>query len=148
MPFWVVLLFNFIAEMDINMAELKYLAYVDDDEDDRELLSELFKAFSDYKLHTYANGYDLLDWLESSNDKDFPCLIILDINMPRLNGIDLLSLLKSHSSFCNIPVVLFSTGLIPYNKTKVLELKTDVISKPASISGYHQTCKALLSYCG
>ncbi len=130
------------------MAKNKYLVYVDDDEDDRELLIDLFKGFTEYKLRTYENGYDLLENLGKTNHHDFPCLIVLDINMPMLNGIELLSLLKSNISYSNIPVVLFSTGVTPYNKAKVQQLKTDVITKPISISEYKKVGKSLLSYCG
>ncbi len=129
------------------MADSKYIMYVDDDEDDRELLEETFQNFSEYKLQTFPNGYDLLEELENKKVRKKPCLILLDINMPKLSGIEVLSILKTNESYKDIPVIMFTTGAIPYNQKKIKELDTMVVGKPIHFSGYKEITKSLLSYC-
>lgn len=54
------------------------------------------------------NGAEALKILESSNE--LPHLILLDINMPVLNGKELLKILKSNILYKNIPTVMFTTS--------------------------------------
>jgi CheY-like chemotaxis protein len=129
------------------MAESKYVIYVDDDEDDRMMLEESFKSFQNYKLKTFENGFELLEDLENKDAENYPCLIVLDINMPKLSGTDLLKLLKTNDSYKEIPVVMFTTGATPYNQLKFKELNTEVVGKPLTISSYNDVSKSLLGYC-
>jgi len=61
---------------------------IEDDKDDQEILAEIFKKL-DYPnpIIYFADGYQALDYLTESGDKPF--LIISDINLPRLNGLEL-----------------------------------------------------------
>ncbi len=130
------------------MAKSKYVMYVDDDQDDRELLEETFENFNDYKLKTFPNGFELLDELNNKDSRNKPCLIVLDINMPKMSGIEVLNILKTNESLKKIPVVMFTTGAMPYNREKIKEFDTEVVGKPVNVSGYYEISKSLLNYCG
>lgn len=89
----------------------------EDDPDDRLLIKE---AFEENKianpLHFVGDGVELLEFLchqgpfaEFANDP-LPALIILDLNMPRVDGREILEVLKSHHRFKTIPIVTMTTS--------------------------------------
>src|ERR1700754_352952 len=81
----------------------------DDDKDDREMFTE---ALADLDpgivCHNAEDGRQALKLL--SEDKEDPSIIFLDINMPVMNGWDLLKNLKSDTQLTHIPVVVYSTS--------------------------------------
>jgi CheY-like chemotaxis protein len=58
------------------------------------------------------NGEEAVDYL-SKPDKGLPSVILLDINMPKMNGLECLAFLKEHSIFKNIPVVMLTSSKEP-----------------------------------
>jgi CheY-like chemotaxis protein len=84
---------------------------VEDDSDDRELFVTFFGKRTDISLMpAVSNGVELVDYLtETTSDQDLPDLIVLDQNMPLMNGKQALQFLKSHSRYANIPAVIYST---------------------------------------
>jgi two-component system response regulator len=89
----------------------------DDDEDDRLLAQDAMEAAgASYQCHTVCDGQELLDYLRSAGkykDKpvnDLPSVILLDLNMPILDGRETLRLLKEDPELSNIPVVILSTS--------------------------------------
>jgi CheY-like chemotaxis protein len=85
--------------------------YADDDRDDVQLVADAFGAFQDQiDLVTFSNGAQLLKYLEGLPSNIAPCLIILDINMPVLNGRETLALIRESGRYKDTPVVMFSTS--------------------------------------
>lgn len=97
---------------------------VDDDLEDRFLIEDSFKEIGVIDLlHFEENGENALSYLEQSFDTDaLPCLIILDLNMPKMNGTQILRFLKGNDKFINIPVIIFSTSLNAIEKEECLRL--------------------------
>lgn len=58
-----------------------------------------------FKVNTVSNGYEALAWM---NEGNIPEVIILDINMPNLGGIEFLSNIRISGFFNDIPVVIVS----------------------------------------
>ena len=88
----------------------------DDDEDDRELARE---ALQDSRLANdmkfAVDGQDLLDYLRhegrwSVEDSPRPGIILLDLNMPRMDGREALAVIKADQSLRRIPVVVLTTS--------------------------------------
>ena len=104
-----------IAYLHLNpeklMTNIDYVIYAEDDEDDRAMLAESFRKYiADKTLVTMPNGMALLHYLhENRAQKNLPCMIILDQNMPLMNGGEVIAALKIDSALQNIPVVLFTT---------------------------------------
>lgn len=82
--------------------------YADDDEEDREIFCEAIQQINPaIKIILSRDGQEALEIL--STQKQPPNFIFLDINMPRMNGIECLTKLKSDNRFKRIPVIIYST---------------------------------------
>lgn len=95
-----------------NYTGLKHIIYVDDDEEDRMFFSEALREINrNIKLTVFENGFDLISFLKNiDNHYQLPCSIVCDMQMPQLNGIDVLKYLKREQAWQHIPVVIFSTS--------------------------------------
>lgn len=81
----------------------------DDDEDDRFLMKIAFDVHCpEAKVEFAIDGLDLMSALDESPSN--PCLIILDLNMPRLNGLDSLQLLRASEKYEKTPIIVLSTS--------------------------------------
>ena len=86
------------------------ILYADDDQDDLMLVKDAFNRYStNIEVVTVENGSEALSYLNNLSEIDpVPCLIILDINMPLLNGKEALKEIRVMERFKHTPVVLFS----------------------------------------
>jgi CheY-like chemotaxis protein len=127
----------------------KIVLCADDDPDDRELIAIAINELQpSYKVLTALNGEDALEKLIQLNSIGHnPCLVILDMNMPVMDGRETLEKLKSHSQWYYVPVAIFTTS--PREMYADLALKYDVhiITKPAKYSGIMKEVSQLLSFC-
>lgn len=87
----------------------------EDDADDRYLIGTAFaeKGYSE-KIEFVENGVELLNYLDNiiastGDEKNFPCVILLDLNMPKKDGREVLKELKQNAIFKKIPVIVFTT---------------------------------------
>lgn len=114
---------------------------VEDDPDDRDLFVAFLAARKDVSLlPAVSNGLELIDYLQDlSSDKDLPHLIVLDQNMPMMNGKQTLQFLKSHSRFSHIPAVIYSTYT---DSSLIIECKRlgacMIAVKPIDDAGYQK----------
>jgi CheY-like chemotaxis protein len=83
------------------------------------------------------DGEEVLDYLDSINDgDDFPALIVMDNNMPRLSGEATLMLLKKDDRYKSIPVAIYTTTLTPLKEKAFLNYgAVSVREKPRDIKG-------------
>jgi CheY-like chemotaxis protein len=83
----------------------------DDDRDDQEMFKDvLLEMFPQSILHIVANGRAVVDFLHHCTDLDMPNLIVLDYNMPKGNGPDVLDVLNSYVRYRVIPKIVWSTS--------------------------------------
>lgn len=61
------------------------------------------------RLDIVSNGEEALAYLLSS-ENDLPSIILLDLNMPRMNGIELMKAIKKHPGLKKIPIVVLTTS--------------------------------------
>lgn len=83
----------------------------EDDADDRFLLQAAFQeAKIEVNLQFAENGFDVMSQLHQSKNKlDFPKLMLLDLNMPKKDGREVLREVKSSVDYSKIPIIVFST---------------------------------------
>lgn len=122
--------------------------YADDDEDDRELISEIFSAFEKVELILFNNGLELLSFLQNTDDdKAKPCLVILDMNMPILDGKETLVTLRKRTDFDDVPVILFTTSNQPREKEFAFKYNAGFISKPVVVSQLENIAEIFIDHC-
>ena len=108
------------------------ILYVDDDHDDFMLLQKAFHDVDEnIELLNVSNGYDTITFLQDSHEDNYPSLILMDINMPVLDGKETLKLLQVDDKFKNIPVVFFSTSNSPFDKKAIEKTGSELITKPS-----------------
>lgn len=116
-----------------------FILIAEDDADDRFLLKAAFQenGFSD-RLHFVDNGVELMDFLRSITDESntaarFPKFILLDLNMPKKDGREVLREIKQHPVLKGIPVVIFSTTNNEQEMRRCYELGANsYVTKPNS----------------
>jgi CheY-like chemotaxis protein len=121
---------------------------VDDDADDRELFDFFFAERPDIKLlPSVCDGIELIKFLENTSAGEaLPELIILDQNMPRMNGVETLKFLKSTERYGQIPSVIYSTYVDNNLIAACAELGvTMVAAKPLDNEGYQKMMDDFLS---
>lgn len=86
-----------------------HLLLVEDDDDTREALT-LYLASAGYEVVGARDGLEALEALERGPG---PCVILLDLMMPRMNGIEFRSRQQANPGWADIPTVLVSANLTP-----------------------------------
>ena len=113
------------------MVELsgKYVLVIDDDADLRESLGAVLGAAG----HVFATAIDGLDGLSKlRNDARRPCVVLLDLMMPRMSGFELRSVMKSDPALSSIPVLVL-TGAGPLADRRASELDAEILRKPIEV---------------
>src|SRR6476620_1410652 len=90
----------------------KKVLCVDDDEDDQLIVSETILEIDDsIEVATALNGHEALAFLDQAKtNDDLPCLIIMDINMPLMDGKQALVEIKKDKELDQVPIVMFTTS--------------------------------------
>lgn len=105
---------------------------VDDDEDDQYLFEIAFKSLNPpVSVRRLSDGEELLPALDQSDSK--PSLILLDLNMPLVNGFEVLQQLRADPDYNKLPVVVLTTSSHHEDEAKAMELGADAfLTKPGS----------------
>lgn len=117
------------------MSDKHPILLVDDDEDDRYIFQEGFvHAGCKKDFLQFESGTSLISHLEEASADEYPCLILLDLNMPIIDGREVLKTIKSNPKWSHIPVIVFTTSRLDKDRRISYELGANCfISKP---SGY------------
>lgn len=128
---------------------LKIVLCADDDPDDRELIASAINELQpSFHVLTALNGEDALEKLAQLNSiGQNPCLVILDMNMPVMDGKQTLELLKSHANWYALPVAIFTTSPREIYADIALKYDVHILTKPAKYSGMMKEVSQLLSFC-
>jgi chemosensory pili system protein ChpA (sensor histidine kinase/response regulator) len=118
-----------------------YVLVVDDDADIRETL-ELTLGMDGHEVVTAADGGQALRWLRSG--RRLPCLILLDLMMPGMNGFELMTRLISDPGLAGIPVVVL-TGAGVLVERRAEDLYIEVLRKPLELAALLATVRR---FCG
>ncbi len=116
------------------MREVNIILMADDDADDRFLVQA---AFEDNDIHHemmfFEDGEQLLDHLNTPSAEERTRFILLDLNMPKKDGREVLRALKSDKALSRIPIIVFSTSKAPDDILASYELGANsYVVKPSS----------------
>lgn len=121
---------------------IKSILLVDDDQDDKYFFCKaLGQTESEINLTTASNGQDALEKLQFVN----PDVILLDLNMPVMNGVSFLKAIKKDKLLRDIPVIIYTDGLSVFDENEALKLGAyRVMIKPIDIGGTVQAIQSIL----
>lgn len=122
---------------------------VDDDKEDQFILHEYFSEVgSEHKIKYFDNGRLVIEYLEAiAEDSQLPKLIVLDLNMPVLNGTQTLLQIKRVSRYKNIAVIIYSTSQNDNEKRKCLSFgAVDYVVKPITMEEGEAITKKFMSF--
>ncbi len=124
------------------------IVHIDDDKDDLELVAAIIRKNRDVEVIQAVNGQEGLLLLESlAEKKRNPCLVLLDINMPILDGKAALVKLRSHPQLKDLPVTLFSTSTSPLDMKFASKYNASYATKPFNLSALHELIDSFISDC-
>lgn len=125
------------------------ILYVDDDLDDLAIIAEAFETYTDNLrvVHAYNGDEALVRLTDMKIQGSLPCLIILDINMPVMDGKQTLKEIKTKEDYLAIPVVMFSTSNNPIDKMFAENFGADYITKPSSYREVEKLVKEFVDKC-
>ena len=108
---------------------------VDDDPDDRELVCTVIKDIDpSFNVIHAENGLEAHNILSKAKATgQFPCLVILDINMPIMDGKETLVKIKEDKVLSRIPVAMFTTSSNEADKTFFSKYGVALVTKPSNI---------------
>jgi len=125
--------------------ESTLILHVDDDEDDLFIIGDaLKKAHQSLNIVEANDGNEAIQYLKQA--QQLPDLIILDINMPGMDGRETLKVLKQHEHWKAIPTVVLSTSSDPLDKEFCNHYQVDLVTKPMEITELRKTAHVLLDY--
>jgi len=127
------------------MTHYKKLLLIDDDADDHEFFLEaIHEIDSSIRCATFFDGEKALSTLRE-NQTEVPDLIILDTNMPKVNGRQLLVSIKQDPKLKDVPVVMYSTFFSDRDNTELTRLgAAHYLSKPSKFEDFRIALNEIL----
>jgi two-component system response regulator len=130
-----------------------FILIAEDDADDRFLLQTAFdeNGFTD-SLEFVENGIELIEYLSGISQKkildaQYPGFILLDLNMPKKDGREVLKEIKQHPELKKIPVIIFTTTKNENEIRRCYELGANTyVVKPVSFDGLVKVIQEIRSY--
>ena len=124
---------------------------VEDNPGDIVLTKEAFKESRILvNLNIVEDGLEALDYLnqkEQYKEKPKPDLILLDLNLPRMNGFELLTKIKKNKSLRNIPVVVLTCSNATEDIIKIYALRANCfITKPVNLKQFNNVIKGISNF--
>lgn len=125
----------------------KVILLVEDDSDDVELMQLAFKKGRiSHKLDVAADGGAAITYLESEA-KHPPCLILLDQNMPRVRGVEVLAWVRKNPATSHIPVLMLSSSRLKEEVHEAYRLGANgYFIKPAGLDALVEMVQVIDSY--
>jgi two-component system chemotaxis response regulator CheY len=119
----------------------KTILVVDDSSTTRSLISSQLSECGDYEIQEAATGFEALKMLPAGKVD----LIITDINMPDINGLELISFVRENPIYRDIPTVIISTEDSAEDRKRGMELGAEeYIVKPFTVGELREAVERVL----
>jgi len=124
---------------------MKMIVLAEDDTDDQDMVREIVNLTnSEVMLQIFGDGESLLASMKQLTEAQFPNLIVLDQNMPKLKGSETISFLKKIDGFEHVPVVIYTT----YHDNKFAEtckqMDVELFQKPDTFEAFSRMIESLM----
>lgn len=122
------------------------ILFIEDDQIETLKFQQIVKEINGkHQVAIAENGEVALDVLAQT--AKLPSLILLDLNMPKMNGVEFLKILKSNASYKFVPVVILSTSNYPNDVLKCYDLGVaGYIMKPLKYNDYKMCVQNMINY--
>lgn len=112
---------------------------IEDCETDAELSRMAIEGVDEeLRIHHIWDGEDAIKWLKNAPFR--PKMILLDIKMPKVSGIEVMEEIRKHKLLSDVPVVIATSSLIPSDEQRCKELGVEAfVTKPLDLYGYLET---------
>jgi chemotaxis family two-component system response regulator Rcp1 len=129
----------------------RVMLYVEDEDAAVFLLETALKEVKiDVELRRVANGEEALAFLNRIGryrDAPRPDLILLDLNLPRKGGLEVLSEMQSNEALRGLSVIVFTSSSLANDRKRSLALGAQgYITKPSSFDGFLAAIKTVCTY--
>jgi CheY-like chemotaxis protein len=126
-------------------AERQTLLYVEDNPANLKLVERIIARHPNIVLLTAVNGNSGIEIARAS----MPEVILMDINLPGINGFDALKILRADPATAHIPVIAISANAMPRDIKKGLELGfLRYITKPIKVDEFMEALDVALEFAG
>jgi CheY-like chemotaxis protein len=127
----------------------KIVLHIDDDPEDRELVHEtIHRVDPSFIVNEAGDGKSGIEFLKKAKSfGDLPCLIILDLNMPGMNGFEIYNEIKKDEVLKNIPTVIFTTAAFFKGDQRKGNEDLPVFIKPVKIKEFVASIQKILTHC-
>ncbi len=114
-----------------------HVLLIEDDADDVELLQDAFMNNGiQHTMHVINDGGQVAGYLQVN--KEYPDVIVMDLNLPKVHGKEILKEIKATPAYDKIPVVILTTSSSPEDKKYTLEMgASDYLIKPTTSKGLY-----------
>ncbi len=120
----------------------KYVLMIDDDVDDFMLLNEVLAKYPGLRCHYACNAATGIALMKDN----IPDAVLLDINMPGINGPQCLKMIMSTPAIAHVPVIVFSTSITQeLRDTMISNGAKSCLEKPSSYKDYKKVVQALMN---
>jgi two-component system, response regulator len=122
------------------------ILYVEDNPGDVFLLKFILEQTGQIILQVASDGVLAVEWLENTMKEGnaLPQIILLDLNLPRMNGIEVLDYLKKREQFALIHVIIFTGSINPEDRARCIAMRADDFwLKPRNLDEAIQIVKRL-----
>ena len=122
---------------------------VDDDLDDLMFIREAINYVDNgYEVVEFTNGIEAIKYLHRAKaDAQLPCLILLDVNMPLLDGKKTLEKIRTELELNNLPVIVLTSSQNPNDRALFRSKGVEMYTKPMRVAELHVMVKEFLTHC-
>jgi CheY-like chemotaxis protein len=125
----------------------RLILYAEDDADDRFIFEDAFlKHKHEVDIRLFYNGLELINYLSAENQVH-PSLIVLDINMPKLDGRETLRMLRDLPAYSDTPVAMLTTSSLLKDAEFARKYNAAFFTKSISIAEMQNITQQLLAHC-
>ena len=128
-----------------------HVLLVEDSPGDVRLTQEAFRAANrEILMHVASDGVEAMDFLRqqgSHSDAPRPDLILLDLNLPKLDGSEVLARIKGDDSLKSIPTIILTTSDAEADIIRSYQLQANsYLSKPVELDAFEELVKSINDY--
>lgn len=121
---------------------------VDDDKDDRDLFAQAIEeVVENVNLITFKQGSEIVEYFKiRKNRNNLPNLLFLDINMPVVNGLEALQIIRTELNLYGLAIAMYSTSSLEINIEEAMILGANIyITKPTSFEKLKEVLAKVLN---